>query len=447
MIVPNAVMESLYTSDGTLWISSVYLGLIKIPSFSGTHFTSLFPENGFRCLREDSENKILWAASQMGLLAYHLPSGKYKLYDDKNGLLNPYLYGVILNGKEIWVSSNEGIARGNVTFTKGETFPEIAFKAYTKDDGLQSNEFNTGGYALAKNGNIFFAGINGVNWFSPKNISTNRYKPKVSIISLKINDISYSDKIAPEYLHSLTTSFSNNSLSIKFIGLEFSNPNRIHYKFKLEGLDKNWITAQNQNTPEVRYANLQPGKYIFRILAANSDNVWSDEEKFSINILPPFYSTWWFRFIMGVIVVSSIISITRMVSQYQLKKKIRHLEKQKALEDERQRIAKEMHDDLGAGLTQISLISESAKRNNAGRFPADELNDISETSKQLIENVSEIIWAMNPEFDTLESMIAYSREQISKLLEYSAMQYHICFPENTATSILKILLEKIFLCC
>jgi signal transduction histidine kinase len=137
-----------------------------------------------------------------------------------------------------------------------------------------------------------------------------------------------------------------------------------------------------------------------------------------------------FRLITAFITLSFIILITKRISQYQLKKRIQILERQKALEDERQRISKEMHDDLGAGLTQISLISEAAKRKNkAHRFPLQELNDITNTSKQLTENISEIIWAMNPEFDSLSSMIAYLREQASKQLEYSGKEYYIEMPE------------------
>lgn len=428
-ILSTSVMESLYTSDGTLWTSSIYLGLLKVLPQAHNAYASLFSGNGFRCLTEDKENKILWAASQMGLLAYHLPTGKHRFYDEKNGLLNTYLYGIIKNGNEIWVSTNKGIAQGILLFKNNEQLPEITFKGYTKEDGLQSNEFNTGAYDIAQNGMIYFGGINGLNWFLPKNVLTNTCKPSVVITSLKINDTPYFKNTSPEFLQSLTTRYNNNTFTIKFIGLEFSNPAGIKYKFKLEGLEKEWTSEKNAR--EVRYANLRPGKYIFKVVAANQDNVLSDETTLSINILPPFYGTWWFRILIAVILVSAIISITQKLSQLKLKKKIRLLEKQKALEDERHRISKEMHDDLGAGLTQISLISEAAKRGNkAGRFPGDELNDISATSKQLIENVSEIIWAMNPEFDSLSSMIAYLREQISKLLEYSGKQYYIQLPDD-----------------
>ena len=429
-ILRQAIMESSQTSDGTLWASSLYSGLIKIKSDTvPDQFSNRFANNGFRCLLEDRQHRILWAASQMGLLAYHFPGGEYKFYDKRNGLLNDYIYAIVQSGNDVWLSTNKGIAHGVASYKAGEVLPDIDFKTYTQEDGLQSNEFNTGAYGKAPNGSIFFGGIHGINWFFPNKISNNLNKPKVAITDLKINDSSYSKNISPAYLKTFTTTYGNNTLTIKFIGLEFSNPARIVYKFKLDGLEKEWSTEKN--THEVRYANIPPGTYTFRLLAANSDNLLSDETSLAITVLPPFYRTWWFELLLSAVILFAIIVGTKMISQYKLKKKIRLLEKQKALEEERHRISKEMHDDLGAGLTQISLISEAAKRKNkAGGFPAGELHDISITSKQLIENVSEIIWAMNPEFDSLSSMISYLREQTSKLLDYWGKEYEVVFPEN-----------------
>lgn len=430
LIIPEGIMETLKDSEGTLWASSIYTGLLKIRNENDHYtFSNYFSNNGFRCLLEDKKNKILWGASQMGLLAYHLPTGKYKFYDESDGLLNNYVYAIIQNGNEIWVSTNKGIARGFLSFQKNKFLPDIFFKGYTKEDGLQSNEYNTGAYGASPGGYIFFGGIHGVNWFLPKNVSGNLNKPGVAITGLKINDSSYHKDISADYLKTITTSYKKNTFTITFIGLEFSNPKKISYKFKMEGLEKKWTIEQNAH--EVRYVNIPPGHYTFRLVAANSDNLPSDEKQLSITILPPFYSSWWFLLFVSAILLFLIIVTTKKISQYKLKKKVRLLEKEKALEDERHRISKEMHDDLGAGLTQISLMSEAAKRRNkAGKTAREELNDISLTSKQLIENVSEIIWAMNPEFDTLSGMFSYLREQATKLLEYSGKEYQIELPED-----------------
>ncbi|MGN6530234.1 MAG: triple tyrosine motif-containing protein [Ginsengibacter sp.] len=427
-ILNYAISESLIAEDGSLWVSSLYAGLIQISPVEKKPFEELPGKNGIRCMVEDKEHKIIWAASQTGLVGYHLPSGKLKFYNERDGLLNTYLYGIVMNDKEIWVSSNRGLAKGTMSFRPENVFPAISFSCYTKEDGLQSHEFNTGAYARSENGTIFFGGINGLNWFQPDHIKHNPYKPSVVINGLKINDKVYNESLAPEYLKEIKTTYEKNTITIKFIGLEFTNPQSIHYRFKLDGLEKAW--TEEKHSQEVRYANLPPGNYTFRVIAANADNVLSNETTLSISVLPPFYQTWWFRICLALGVLFIIVFITKKASQFKLKNRIRVLEKEKALEEERHRISKEMHDDLGAGLTQISLISQSAKRKDKkGSFPVEELQDISETSKKLIENVSEIIWAMNPDFDTLSGMFAYLREQITKLLEYSGKEFQLQMPE------------------
>lgn len=428
-IVNYAVSESLVTEDSSLWVSSLYLGLVQISPTVKKPLEALSGKNGVRCIIEDKKHKIIWAASQIGLIAYHLPTGKLKFYNENNGLVNSYLYGIIKTDTEIWVSSNRGLARGKTSYKRGEIFPEISFTCYGKDDGLQSHEFNTGAYAQSQNGIIFFGGISGLNWFLPGNITRNPYKPTVVITGLKINDKPYNESRSVEYLKEIRAGHDNNTITIGFTGLEFTNPQNIRYRFKLDGLEKKW--TEETHSQEVRYANLPAGSYTFRVTAANADNVLSDETTLLISILPPFYQTWWFRTGIAVTVLLIAILITHKTSQIKLKNRIRVLEKEKAVEEERHRISKEMHDDLGAGLTQISLISQSAKRRSKGGIlPSEELNDISETSKKLIENVNEIIWAMNPDFDTLSGMIAYLREQTTKLLEYSGIEFRLEMPEN-----------------
>lgn len=123
------------------------------------------------------------------------------------------------------------------------------------------------------------------------------------------------------------------------------------------------------------------------------------------------------------------------MARRKLNQKIAGLEKQRALDKERQRISREMHDDIGAGLTQIILMSESAK-NKATVSNQKELLDISNTSRQLVGNISEIIWSLNPEDKTLEQLLAYMREYISKQLEYAGISYHIELPDDVKNILL-----------
>jgi signal transduction histidine kinase len=127
------------------------------------------------------------------------------------------------------------------------------------------------------------------------------------------------------------------------------------------------------------------------------------------------------------VLTTLVIAVTRSVARRKLKLQIAELERNKALNEERLRISREMHDDIGAGLTQITLMSEAAKNPEKGVKPIEE---IAGTSRKLISSINEIIWSLHPENQSLEQLLAYLREQLHQLLEYSGIEYSIRFPEN-----------------
>jgi signal transduction histidine kinase len=181
---------------------------------------------------------------------------------------------------------------------------------------------------------------------------------------------------------------------------------------------------------EVRYNNLPHGDYIFKIKAANGAGAWNEEVyTVTITIHPPFWKTWWFYSLAGLCILLVIVFITRYFSQQNLKNKIAELQRLKEIDKERQRISREMHDDIGAGLTQITLMTESVK-NKTTAISSKELDDITSTSRKLVSNMSEIIWSLNTENKSLDQFCAYLREELNKQLEYAGIEHTIQLPEN-----------------
>ena len=153
-------------------------------------------------------------------------------------------------------------------------------------------------------------------------------------------------------------------------------------------------------------------------------------EKYGLELRPPpFWERWWFYGLLLLLAVAVIIVVLQFINQRKLKKKLAELERQREVDKERQRISREMHDDIGAGLTQITLMSESVM-NKTGNSQK-ELEDIASTSRKLVSSMSEIIWSLNPENKTLEQLTAYLREQLNKQLEYSGINYDIELPDES----------------
>lgn len=145
----------------------------------------------------------------------------------------------------------------------------------------------------------------------------------------------------------------------------------------------------------------------------------------------------WVYFIAGVVAAIIIaILLTRYLVQRKLRKKIRAFEEQERINRERQRISREMHDDIGAGLTQIILMSESARQNKT-TSGSRELEDIANTSRRLVSSMSEIIWSLNPENKSLDHLFAYQREQLHKQLDYAGFGYTLDLPEGYENVLLR----------
>lgn len=245
-----------------------------------------------------------------GLIHYDVKKEKViKTYTEKDGLSNNSVYGIVGdNNGYLWMSTNYGVSRFEIKSGK--------FQTYLERDGLQSNEFNTGAHFKNKSGEIFFGGINGVNWFNPNQLFTNTVPPEVVISGISL----FNKKLVidpkgvlkkhPSYLDKLELGYRENSITINFSALHFSNPSNNKYRYKMEGLDDEYIEAGTSH--EANYNKIPHGEYTFKVYACNSDGVWSKEPaQIKIVIHPPFWATWWFRTAVILFAFGLIIAFNR----------------------------------------------------------------------------------------------------------------------------------------
>jgi signal transduction histidine kinase/ligand-binding sensor domain-containing protein len=379
-----------------------------------------FPGITCRNLHPDETDKtLLWLASDKGLIRFNSKTKEHQLYDESSGMANSFVYGILEDEKHnFWMSTNGGLVYFNKTSN--------SFQNFTVNEGLQSNEFNTGAFYKGASGNFYFGGVKGFNWFRPGNFSKSNTKPSVGITSILIENTPFKKDSSFLRNKTIRLTYLQNDLVFQVAAFDYTRPQANKIQYKLEGWDDKWITGYNK---QIRYGKLLPGYYTLIIRASNSLDEWSEEERIIIIINAPFWQRTWFYVLCGILLMLMVILVTRNLAQQKFKAKLQQLEKQQAIDAERNRISKDMHDEIGSGLTRIALITELMNTQKQ----LDEktklgVSEIAGSTRQLVESMSEIIWTLNPHNDKLENLLAYLREQTRHYFEPLNVDYKISFP-------------------
>ena len=289
-----------------------------------------------------------------------------------------------------WISTNKGLARFNPTTKK--------FKNFTMEDGLQSNEFNSNAALRSSTGDFYFGGINGFNVFRPESFKADTIPPSLVINSFKVFNQSYpvQEKTLLEYYQ--------NYVSFQFAAIEFSSPEKIRYAYKLEGSDRDWVDAADRRYAD--YTNLGPGNYTFHVRATNADGYVSEGKSIQIIINPPFWKTWWFMLGSVVICASIIYSIHR----YRLSQSLK-------VERLRNKIASDLHDEVGSSLTRISIYSELVQSGTEATQSKNYLKSISEMSREIVSTMSDIVWSIDNRNDSTGALILRMKDFATEVLQ------------------------------
>lgn len=293
----------LINGEDTFWITTALNGLLcynrqtgKVLNYKYSELPGSLPSNQLMNMVEDAEDhNILWIGSLGGgLIRFNKTTGKCNVYTERNGLPNNTVYAIVPDDKGIfWCSSNKGIFSFNPK-TKN------IIQTFTSKDGLPGDEFNRYHFLKLPDGQIVFGGVNGYTVFDPLTITKDNYQPTVALTSIYINnlpadfgEINSPFKSAVNNLEEIKLPYDKNFLSIEFAGLEYNVTEKLHYRYMLQGYDKEWVNAGDKNI--AAYTKLPPGDYTFKVNATNTAGQWSDYIKIlPVIIQPPFWQTWWF---------------------------------------------------------------------------------------------------------------------------------------------------------
>lgn len=386
------------------------------------------PGIDLRSVRPDDKNpQWLWVSTAIGLIHFNTATKKYVLWNSKNGMASSYVYGTLedtTNG--LWLSTNGGLSFFNTATQK--------FDNYTNQDGLQSNEFNTQAFYKSGVGNFYFGGIKGFNWFRPGSVKQEPARPQAAITQIAIRDHVYEPDSVFFRNRLITAEYDSNDVDFQLAVLDYTRPGANKVQYTLEGWDKSWTTTF---TKSVRYSHLSPGHYVFRVRASNTMGSWGDEEQIFLVIKAPFWQSAWFRTMVILLLLVATIFTTRRLSLARAKQKLRLLEKQVAIDKERRRISADMHDEIGNGITHIALLSELIRKKEMDSYGLKiEMAGIATSARKLVQTMSEIIWALAPQNDTLENLLAYTREQSRQYFDGMEIELVIDFPDKVPELVL-----------
>jgi signal transduction histidine kinase len=223
-------------------------------------------------------------------------------------------------------------------------------------------------------------------------------------------------------------------MDFDFAALSFVGPENVGFRHRLVGFDDDWMeSGGTERERSAGYPRLPPGKYEFQVSACNSEGVWNEAgATLAFEVTPFFWQTWWFRGLVIFTFTAVIIAIVRYVSFRRLRAQLLLLEQQAALHKERARIAKDIHDDLGANLTQISFLGELAQQDRGVPKKAGEhIEKISNTARLAVKSLDEIVWAVNPRNDTLAHFIDYTGQYALDYLRVAGIRCRLDLPEQT----------------
>ena len=285
--------------------------------------------NNIFCIYEDHEGTLWFGTNSGGLNKLNIKTNEFTIFTEKDGLPHNSIKGILEdNDNIIWISTENGISKFN---------PKIkTFHNYDATDGLQDYFFSKAN-CKSKDGRLLFGGPNGFNAFIPRSLTTNTIPPQVVLTDFKIynGSVAVGQKINGNIVLTkaiteskvLTLSYKETFFSFDFSALDFTNPPKNSFAYKMEGFDKDWIYAGNKK--EATYTNLDPSEYIFRVKGSNNDGIWNETgTSIQIIITPPFWKTLWFYGFILVIVVGIVFGLYRwrvwqlLENEKELKKRV-----------------------------------------------------------------------------------------------------------------------------
>lgn len=430
------ITSILVTGSSNVWVGSEAGGLAK---FRDRQFVSMDSEGllagaPIRALCEDGLGR-LWIGTQGKGLAWKAGS-QIVVWNVKTGFPDDNVSGILADDmSRLWVSTRRGIHVLTSTSTNFAMagFPRLQTVSQFDSSSLAAARAGWPQAVKARDGRMWFGGPNAIYVLDPHDFHPAAAPFRVELQSVVVNGQRWSfhnafdlaDRLEPD--KPLQFPSHLRTLEIEFTAPCLVSPERLQFQHRLDHFDKDWV--DNDTERRVRYNGLPFGQYQFHTRAKNMDGSWGPENASLVFVLPPpFWRRPWVIAAEGLLVVTIVAAVVRLFSHRRLRLRLAQLGQQEAMERERMRIARDMHDEIGSRLTRISYFSELALQEET---PSKEsLHSIADTIRDLLQTLDEIVWAVNPQNDTLENLAAYLGYYVTEYLHNTSVECKLDIPPN-----------------
>jgi len=382
-----------------------------------------------------ADNDVLWVGTfRGGLLRFQ--NGRFTRFSTAQRLPNDIICQILPDHLgNLWLGTYGGIfrvARSELNDFVRTGTGLINWVTYGRLAGLPTLECS-GGYQPSgwpgADGRLWFATHKGVVSVQPDHLAKNLLPPRVIIEEMVVDgrtiDLTTTG-FNPDRAASLEICPGKHYVEFHFTGLSFTAPEQVRFRYRLRGLDDQWVDSGTRRFAQ--YTFLRPGDYHFEVAACNNEGLWNSQVgSLNLRIQPHVWETWWFTLALVVGLAGGLAWVVRVLATRKLRGQVERLKQQQAVERDRARIAKDIHDDLGAGLTQIGLLTELTRRASPEAL-GGRLNQISETARDLTGAMDEIVWAVNPRNDTLDALAVYLCKFSQEFLSVAGIRCRLDVP-------------------
>ncbi len=426
----HAITAIVPERDGSVWVGTAGDGLFSVEGKADGHWRKQggLLSDWVRTLYPDAEG-TLWIGTGGGGLS-RLQREKAETFTTREGLPDNTISQILEDDAgNLWLGGDLGIvcvSKHELEEVAAQKKPAAYPQVYGRSEGMLSEECISGFFPLGlktKSGLLWFPTQEGIVVADPHHQTTEIPAPAVVLEETLVDGV-------PDAAESLHLAPGKHRIEFRYTGLNFDAPERVRFRYRLKGLDSDWVEAGSSRSASFPYVPY--GEYRFEVIAGNGQGGWNTTgASLSVTVKPSLWQTWWFRVAASLGLLAGVAVAARVLEKRKLHRRLEQLERERALAHERERIARDLHDDLGSSLARISLLSGLLKsdRDNPSQIESHAVK-ISQSADQTVRALEEIVWAVRPGSDSLQSLVEYIAHFANELFEGSGIHCRLDLPHD-----------------